>query len=195
MEGIHGSKKPGAARAGVLAGGLLLLAIPGVWYARYHDQLTPTTAGTFPRPGAATPSRPSGVVSLAPPAPGKTRVVRIQHTGGQVVTTINDGNLLMTMRGVDPHPPSNPLDALGQSLCDRYNAWKCEQGDPRQPTNVIWSGGGSTTFQLLPPPNIADRSAIIMPTVSAPTPPPAHASGTRAPGSFPRPAAHTPARP
>lgn len=197
MESIHSPKKPGAARAGVLAGGLLLallLALPGAWYARYHDQLTPATVGTFPRPGAVQ-SRPSGLISLAPPALGKTRTVQIRHMGGQVVTTINDGNMRMTMRAADPRPPSNPLDALGQSLCDRYNAWKCAQGDPHQSTNLIGPFAGSMTFQLLPPPNTTAGTPVVMSRMNAPAPPPAPALGTRAPESFLHRAAHTPARP
>jgi hypothetical protein len=123
MEGVPSPKKPGAARAGVLVGALLLALLPGVWYARYHDQLA-MTVRTFPRPGAA-PTRPSGLISLPPPGPGRNRTVQIRHKGGQVVTTVNDGNLTITARATDPLPPSNPLDALGQDLCDRYNAWKC----------------------------------------------------------------------
>jgi len=155
MESTHNSKKPGAARAGVLAASLLfglLLVLPCAWYAAYHDQLTAPAAG-LSRPGAVPPSRPSGLISLAPPAPGQTRTVRIQHTGGQVVTTINDGNMQMTMRAADSRPPSNPLDALGQSMCDRYNAWKCARGDSHQQGNIIiWSGGGRVTFQIVPAP-------------------------------------------
>lgn len=196
MESIPRPKKPGAARAGVLATSLLLallLALPCAWYAAYHDQLRAPVGPR--RPGAASPPRPSGAVSMSPPGPGKTRTVQIQHTGGQVVTIINDGNLRMTMRAADPRPPSNPLDALGQSLCDRYNAWKCARGDPRQPASVIVSGGGSMTLQLLPPPNTAAGMAGVTPAVSAPAPPPAHAPGIRAPGSFLHRAAHMPARP
>jgi len=103
MEGIQGPKKPGAVRAGVLAASLLfalLLVLPCAWYAAYHNQLTAPAAG-LSRPGAVTPSRPSGLISLAPPAPGQTRTVQIQHTGGQVITTINDGNMQMTMRAAD----------------------------------------------------------------------------------------------
>lgn len=196
MESIHSPKKPGAARSGVLAFVLpcvLLLALPCAWYAAYHDQLATSAARSVPF-GAAPPPRPSGVISLAPPAPGKTRTVQIQHTGGQVVTTVNDGNVTITARTTDPHPPSNPLDALGQSLCDHYNAWKTERGDPHQPANVIVSGGGTITFQLLPPPNPTVGTAAVTPAVSAPAPPPAHVPGTRAPGSTLRPAAHTSAR-
>ena len=193
MESIPRPKKPGAARVGALAGGLLLvllLALPCAWYARYHDQLaTPTVKSV--RFGVAPPSRPSGAISLAPPIPGQTRTVRIQHTGGQVVTTVNDGNMQMTVRALDPRPPSNPLDALGQSLCDRYNAWETERGDPRQRANVIgpFMGRVSVTYQIMPNPGAPTGMTFTMST------PPAHAPGTRAPGSFLHRAAHMPARP
>lgn len=185
MESISRPKKPGAARTGVVAASLLLvliLVLPGVWYAAYRDQLA-TPAG--PRhPGAAPLSRPSGVVSLAPSGPGKTRTVQIQHTGGQVITTINDGHMTMTMRGADPHPPANSLDALGQSLCDRYNAWKCARGDPRQPANVFQMPGRvSVTFHITPNPGPPAGVMFILPTINMPALPShqVHAPGTRAP--------------
>ncbi len=181
MEGIPSPKKPGAARAGVLVGALLLallLLLPGIWYARYHDQLA-MTVRTFPRPGAV-PTRPSGLISLPPPGPGRNRTVQIRHKGGQVVTTVNDGNLTITARTTDPLPPSNPLDALGQDLCDRYNAWKCARGDSSQPSYVFTGAGrGPMTMQMhgalpftLPPVAISRLKRI---------PAPAHAPGTHAP--------------
>lgn len=187
MESIHSPKKPGAARAGILTGSLLLallLALPGAWYAAYHDQLVSPAARTV-RFGTAPPSRPSGIVPLGPPGPGQTRTVRIQHTGGQVITTIMTHDMILAMHTADPRPPSNPIDALGQSLCDRYNAWKCEKGAFRQPIGGFRLSGAAVYITLPPGSSLRARTA----------PSPVHAPGTRAPGSSPRPAAHTPARP
>jgi len=181
METIHKLKKPGA---GILAACLLLvllLALPCAWYAVYHDQMTVSAAGPA-SPGMAALSRPSGIIALAPPKPGQTRVVQIQHTGGQVITTINDGHMTITLRGIDPRPPSNPLDVLGQNLCDHYNAWECERGDPHQFPGVIQVPGA----------NIITAHMTSQPKVPSPL---AHAPGTRAPGSPLHPVAHRPARP
>ena len=198
MESIHSPKKPGAARVGVLAGGLLLvllLALPAAWYAAYHDQLAAPAARSVPF-GVAPPSRPTGFLSMPPPGPGQTRTVQIQHTGGQVITTINTGNAILTMRGVDPYPPSNPLDALGQSLCDHYNAWKCARGDLHQSANMFQVSGRINITFLRGTPNPHPQAGAILVTPKVNTPPhQVHAPGTRAPGSSPRPAAHTPARP
>lgn len=194
MESIPTPKKPGAARAGVLAAFLLLallLALPGIWYARYRNQLA-TTSVAFPQPGAS-PFRPSGAITLPPPTPGRLRTVQIQHTGGKVITMVHDGPLTISARTTDPCPPSNALDSLGQSLCDRYNAWNSARGDPRQPPNMFMGTGPmivqihySPTTSLVRPPTVSAREAPL---------PSAHAPGTPAPGSSPRPAAHTPARP
>ena len=182
METIHNLKKPGA---GILAASLLLvllLALPCAWYAAYHDQLATPVARSVPF-GAAPLTRPSGIITMGPTGSGRIRAVRIQHTGGQIVTTVDDGDLGFTARATDPCPPSNPLDALGQSLCDRYNAWKCEKGDPSLPPNgFMGTGMGTGTM----------RTEMNLPP-SSPAPP-AHAPGTRAPGSPLHPAVRIPAR-
>ena len=204
MESSHSPKKPGAARAGVLAAFLLLvllLALPCAWYAVYHDQMTTPAAGPM-SPTTAASSRPSGVITLPAPIPGQIRTVRIQHTGGQVVTNLCEGGMTLTMSSPDPRPPSNPLDALGQSLCDRYNAWKCEKGDFQQSAGVIQVPGSTSTIRAPRSVSIHGqtislrfRSTLFVFTGDGLKLPLAHASGTRAPGSFPSPAAHTPARP
>lgn len=185
MEKVEGRRRSGSTQTVAVTVALLLalfLFLPGAWYARYHDQLAAPAAG-LTRPGAAPSSRPSGVVSLPPPGPGQTRTVQIQHTGGQVVTTISDGHMTMTMRGADPRPPSSPLDALGQTLCDRYNAWKCARGDPRQPANVLQvSGRVSVSFHITPNPRSPAGTMIALPAINIRSSPPAHAPGTRAPG-------------
>ena len=105
MESIHSPKKPGAARAGVLAAFLLLallLALPCAWYAVYHDQMTaPSAAGSVPF-GVAPLARPSGIIPLPPPASGTARTVQIRHVGGQIITTVNDGDMRITAHLTDP---------------------------------------------------------------------------------------------
>ena len=195
METIHSPKKPGVARAGVLTGVflfVLLLALPCAWYAAYHDQLATPAARSVPL-GATQPSRPSGVVTLVPPIPGQLRAVQIQHTGGQVITTVSDGGLTVIALTTDPKPPLNPLDALGQNLCDRYNAWKCVRGDSRL-RSTMPIGAGSMTVRIYYSPKRPIGSVFVMPKVRMPALP-AHAPGTRAPGSPLHPVAHRPARP
>ena len=147
------TQRPKKSGAGVLIASLsvaALLAVPCVWYAAYHDQLAAPTAGPA-RPGAVAALRPSGVVTSGPPMPGQTRAVQIQHTGGQVVTTISGPPFTLIVCTVDPRPPSNPLDVLGQSLCDCYNAWKCAKGDPHQPAGFVRVAGGAGTAVALTP--------------------------------------------
>lgn len=147
------TQQPKKSGTGILVASLsvaALLALPCAWYAAYHDQLAASTSGPA-RPGAAALPRPSGVIALGLPRPGRTRTVQIQHTGGQVVTTLRDSRMTLILRAVDPRPPSNSLDTLGQSLCDRYNAWKCEKGDPHQPVGAFRVPGGTSavvTFRL-----------------------------------------------
>lgn len=195
MESIHTPKKPRAARAGVLVAFLLLallLALPGVWYARYHDQLAASAAGSV-RYGAAPATRPSGAITLPPPTPGITRTVQIQHTGGQVITMVHDGFLTISARTTDPHPPSNALDVLGQSLCDRYNAWDSARGDARQPRSIFMGAGGILKAPMMMQIHYPPTTSLVRPSrasLPAPSPPTAHVPGRRAPGSSPRPAAH-----
>lgn len=181
------TQKPKKSGTGVLIASLsvaALLAAPCAWYAAYHDQLAAPTSGPA-RPGSAAP-RPSGVINIGLLTPGQARTVQIQHTGGQVVTTISDSRMTLTMRSVDPRPPSNPLDVLGQSLCDHYNAWKCEKGNPHRTAGLI-TASGTTSLSV----TLKAGSPLIPLTSLAP----AHAPGTRAPGSPPPLAARTPAGP
>ncbi len=197
MASIHGPKKPGAARAGVWATSLLLallLLLPAAWYARYRDQLAAPSvpAGS----GAALVFRPSGVMTLGPPAPGQARTVQIRHTGGQVITTVTTGGLMIAAKTSDPHPPSYLLDVLGQSLCDRYNAWTCERGDPHQSIGTIQMSGDIVfTGHIYSQPGISTGIASLLPSISSPAPPPAHAPGIPAPAPSLHSAARTPARP
>ena len=192
METIHNLKKPGA---GILAASLLLvllLALPCAWYAAYHDQLATPVARSVPF-GAAPLTRPSGIITMGPTGSGRIRAVRIQHTGGQIVTTVSDGGLTVIALTTDPKPPLNPLDALGQNLCDRYNAWKCVRGDSRL-RSTMPIGAGSMTVRIYYSPKRPIGSVFVMPKVRMPALP-AHAPGTRAPGSPLHPVAHRPARP
>ena len=166
------SPPPRRARHASLPVGLgligLFLLLLGAWYVFYRDQIGMPPAGlSIPSVAAPPPDvvvvASSGVV-LTQATPGKNRTMQIRHTQGQIVTTISGGGTLTTLSTPDPQPPANLVDALGQSLRDRYKVWKYERG------GVMRVSGPVRISSWMPP---TPRPRLPPTSPHPPVPPPA----------------------